>query len=175
MDLPASYAWLNHAAKPKMLIIALELFGTKEKEGPGNNPVILAWAKEIGIRYEADSIPWCGLFMATVAHRAKEPLPKIPLRAASWGSWGVAVTPPCLGDVLVFSRKGGGHVGLYVAEDYAYYHVLGGNQGDAVSITRIEKGRLQHSRRAPDAHATVSTSQLVSPGVLEPFYRTRPL
>jgi len=175
MELPSSYAWLNHVAKPKMLITALELFGTKEKEGPGNNPVILAWAKEVGIAYTADSIPWCGLFMATVAHRSGEALPRVPLRAASWGMWGVPVNPPCLGDVLVFSRKGGGHVGLYVAEDVSHYHVLGGNQGDAVSIVRIDKSRFQCSRRPPEASATVATSQLVSPGVMEPFYRTRPL
>jgi len=53
-----------------------------------------------------------------------------------------------LGDILVFSRKGGGHVGFYVAEDATAYHVLGGNQSDSVSITRIAKSRLYSCQRA---------------------------
>jgi hypothetical protein len=43
--------------------------------------------------------------------------------------------------VLVFQRPGGGHLGFYVGEDERAYHVLGGNQGDCVSITRIAKDR----------------------------------
>jgi hypothetical protein len=50
--------------------------------------------------------------------------------------------------VLVFERAGGGHVGMYVGEDAGAYHVLGGNQGDAVSIARIAKIRLFTARRA---------------------------
>jgi len=45
------------------------------------------------------------------------------------------------GAVLVFERPGGGHVGFYVGEDATAYHVLGGNQGDAVTIARIAKDR----------------------------------
>jgi cell wall-associated NlpC family hydrolase len=52
-----------------------------------------------------------------------------------------------LGDVLVFTRKGGGHVGIYVGQDKSCYHVLGGNQGDRVSIVRIEKTRCIGVRR----------------------------
>ena len=53
-----------------------------------------------------------------------------------------------LGDVLVFSRNGGGHVGFYVGEDTTHYHVLGGNQSDSVNIARIAKNRLFGIRRA---------------------------
>jgi hypothetical protein len=42
----------------------------------------------------------------------------------------------------VFTRSGGGHVGLYVGEDATHYHVLGGNQANLVSIMRLAKGRL---------------------------------
>jgi hypothetical protein len=41
----------------------------------------------------------------------------------------------------VFSRKGGGHVGFYVGEDKTYFHVLGGNQSNAVNVMRIAKAR----------------------------------
>ncbi len=39
-----------------------------------------------------------------------------------------------------------GHVGFYWAEDETCYHVLGGNQSDRVSITRIRKSRLLAAR-----------------------------
>lgn len=47
-----------------------------------------------------------------------------------------------MGTGLVFTRNGGGHVALYIGEDDGAYHCLGGNQSDAVTITRIAKSRL---------------------------------
>ncbi|MEG8021785.1 hypothetical protein [Sphingomonas aerolata] len=66
----------------------------------------------------------------------------------SWASWGSRLRPERLapGAVLVFDRPGGGHVGFYVGEDATAYHVLGGNQSNAVTVTRIAKGRLTASR-----------------------------
>lgn len=155
-ELPTIYSWLGKEPGPKMLMEALKLYGVLEKQGNGNNPAILAWAKECGIKgYTADSIPWCGLFMAVVAQRAGKPLPGNPLWAKDWASWGDPVKSARLGDVLVFARDGGGHVGLYAGEDDAAYHVLGGNQGDAVSIKRVLKSRCiairnHYSTAVPD-------------------------
>lgn len=53
-------------------------------------------------------------------------------------------------------RPGGGHVGFYVAEDRDCFHVLGGNQHDAVSIARIERSRCVAMRRP--AYAVTPTS-----------------
>lgn len=143
-----AYAWLSKEPGPKMLVEALKLYGVTEKAGAADNPEILAWAKELGLRsYTSDSIPWCGLFMAIVAKRAGKPLPAVPLKALAWATWGTKSQHPALGDVLTFTRKGGGHVGLYVGEDDTHYHVLGGNQGDAVNIKRIEKTRMYDVRR----------------------------
>jgi uncharacterized protein (TIGR02594 family) len=150
--LPKKYAWLAREPGPKMLVEALKLFGTKETAGAGNTPAIMAWAAEIGgaVRkvYTADSVPWCGLFMAVVAKRGGKDWPASPLWARAWSSWGDKSPRAELGDVLVFRRPGGGgHVGLYVGEDSTHYHVLGGNQGDAVSIVRIAKDRCIAIRR----------------------------
>lgn len=148
-SIPKRYAWLLKEPGPKMILEALRLFGTHEVAGPGNNAAIIGWASETGLRavYTADSIPWCGLFMAVVAKRAGKEFPKNPLWALSWSSFGDDCKTPELGDVLVFTRKGGGHVGLYVGEDTHAYHVLGGNQSNSVNITRIAKSRLYIARR----------------------------
>lgn len=149
--LPAAYAWLNKLTVPRTIGKALELYGVTEKAGGANNPEILAWAKETGLAgvYNADSIPWCGLFAAVVCKRADKPVVKDPLWARNWAKFGKVSERPGLGDVLVFARDGGGHVGFYVAEDPGAYHVLGGNQGDAVSIVRIAKSRCIAARRPP--------------------------
>lgn len=141
-EMLGKYAWLDREPAPKMLRHALDLYGIKETIGEADNPIILEWAKECGIKgYVKDETPWCGLFMAVVAKRSGKPIPENPLWARNWAQWGQS-SPKELGAVLVFSRNSGGHVGLYVGEDSECYHVLGGNQSDSVCITRIRKQRL---------------------------------
>lgn len=154
--LPSKYAWLANEPGPKMLIEALKHYGTLEHRGKDNNPDITKWAAEIGGSvakvYVADEIPWCGLFMAIVAKRSDKEVVKDPLWALNWGTFGQSANQAMLGDVLVFVRKTStgakaGHVGLYVGHDSAAFHVLGGNQSDSVTITRIAKNRLYAIRR----------------------------
>lgn len=151
--LPKNYRWLEREGAPKILVEALKEYGTMEVVGPSHNPKILSWANEYGgwvaDFYKEDEIPWCGLFIGICAKRAGYPFNQKILAAKEWVNWGVSSPVPELGDVLVFSRTGGGHVGLYVGEDSAAYHVLGGNQSNAVNITRIAKSRLVAARRSP--------------------------
>lgn len=155
MKLPKIYAWLEKETAPKILIEMLKLHGTVEVRGKGNNPDILRWAKEIGLGhvYKSDEIAWCGLTVAFAAFKAGyDHAPRgNALWARNWALWGkpAAIDGAMLGDVLVFTRKGGGHVGVYIAEDATAYHVLGGNQGDAVNIKRIPKSRCIAVRRSP--------------------------
>lgn len=138
---------------PLMVAEAMKFVGLKEIKGKVNNKTIMGWADEIGGKiediYKADEIAWCGLFMAILAFRTKRALPKDPLWALNWNTFGVRVEidDAMLGDVLVFLRNGGGHVGLYVGEDKTAFYVLGGNQADGVSIMRIEKKRIYGVRR----------------------------
>lgn len=153
--LPSKYEWAYLKTEPKQIVEAFKHFGLKEGIGEKNNPTILAWAKEVGGKvadvYKADSIAWCGLFMALVIQRSRgaKEVVKDPLWALNWGTYGIKSGVPMFGDILVFIRKGGGHVGLYIAEDKDAFHVLGGNTADSVSITRILKNRLYQARR-PD-------------------------
>jgi uncharacterized protein (TIGR02594 family) len=131
---------------------ARHLMGVHEDVGPGSNKVILNWAKDLGIDYKSDDIPWCGLFVAHCvgATLPEEVLPSNPLGARNWTKFGKHCEPG-LGAILVFWREsrqsGKGHVGFYNGEDSAAYHVLGGNQSDSVSIARVGKDRLLDARQ----------------------------
>jgi uncharacterized protein (TIGR02594 family) len=153
--IPAKYQWAASLKAPKQIVEAFRHYGELEKKGSGNNPEIIRWAREVGGKvadvYKADSIPWCGLFAALVIQRSRgaREVVKDPLWALNWGTYGVKSDKPMFGDVLVFVRNGGGHVGFYIAEDDECFHVLGGNTSDSVSISRIAKSRLYQARR-PD-------------------------
>lgn len=93
-------------------------------------------------------IPWCGDFVETciAVTLPDEPIPDNPYASINWLKFGREVKPT-LGAILVFWRKTPsswqGHVGFYVGEDATHYHVLGGNQSNSVTISRIAKNRLR--------------------------------
>jgi uncharacterized protein (TIGR02594 family) len=147
-----SYDYLRKEKSPKILVMAIKFIGVAEILGTKHNPTILGWAKELGIDkvYNSDEIAWCGLFIAYVCHKSNVETnltPKEALWALNWNKFGKKQSVAMLGDILTFKRKSGGHVGIYVGEDDDCYHVLGGNQGNKVSIVRIEKTRLSQIRR----------------------------
>ena len=145
------YEWLWNEPAPKILVEMRELYGVKEVPGKGNSKIIMGWAAEVNTNYPGDATAWCGLTVSVVAKRAGyDYYPNgNALWARNWLDWGVPYKTPMLGDVLVFERGTGGHVGLYVGEDATHFHVFGGNQGDAVCIKRIDKERLLGARRSP--------------------------
>ena len=154
MNLPKQYAWLANEPGPRILTEFVAIYGTAEKLGPGSNPSILAWAKAVGLDrvYRDDATAWCGLAMSYVALQAGwDASPNgNGLWARNWLAWGQAAAVPMLGDVLVFSRgPSSGHVGVYAGEDATAFHVIAGNQGDAVTIKRIPRSRLLGARRCP--------------------------
>lgn len=167
MLIPQHYQWLLNVAGIPHIAEAMKLYGTIETPGKANNARIVSWAKEIGGNikdvYKADEIPWCGLFTAICVNRAGFALPKSPLWALAWASWGTPTKTPMLGDVVVFTRKGGGHVAFYVGEDTTHYHILGGNQGDAVNIRRRPKNTLYVAVR-PNYKTTPKTVRRVMLG-----------
>jgi uncharacterized protein (TIGR02594 family) len=129
--------------EPAWVKTARALIGTREIPGPKhNNWIVKGWAR-LGARwFNDDETPWCGLFVAHCVQAAGLPYPGKGLfaRARAWIDWGEPC-PPRIGAVVVFGRQGGGHVGFLVGESDANYYVLGGNQGNAVTITPIAKAR----------------------------------
>jgi uncharacterized protein (TIGR02594 family) len=96
-------------------------------------------------------LPWCGDFVETcIAVTLPDAImPRNPYLARNWLKFGHTVDP-CYGSVMVFWRgsRGGtsGHVAFYYSEDSKYYHVLGGNQSNSVSVTGISKNRFLGAR-----------------------------
>ena len=153
LKLPKLYKHLLTIKGPRLLLEALRWFGTQETPGPVSNTAILAWAAFVGADsyYKSDATPWCALFLAYCCKMAGFALPPDPLRALAWLGWGTSVRPgeASLGDVLVMSRAGGGHVTIYVGETATHYAGLGGNQNDQVGIDWFPKARISAIRRCP--------------------------
>lgn len=137
---------------PPWLKTMRDITGIKEVAGGADNPLILKWCTEISVKFPAlaaycrtythDSIPWCGLCVAYVmAHNGIRPIDGF-LWAANWAKFGKKLDKPVLGCVMVFTRDGGGHVTLYEGEDETHYIVRGGNQSDAVNVSRYPKSRF---------------------------------
>lgn len=112
------------------------------------------------LNLRASEIPWCGAFVGMVIAAAlpQEPLPSNPLGSRNWLKFGTPLVGPQVGAVAVFWRgsKDGwqGHVGFVVGHDKTHLHILGGNQSDAVTVSRIAKNRLlgyRWPRTAPPA------------------------
>lgn len=162
-SLPKQYAWLETLkGKPNTIKLALKEYGVQEVVGKGSNKTIIEWrdilnaaapaGRPIVSGFSDDDIPWCGLFAAIICFRRVNNIAEVvkdPLWARNWAKYGKQVHTAMLGDVLVFVRNGGGHVGFYVGEDDKYFHVFGGNQSNRVSIQRILKSRCIARRRPP--------------------------
>jgi hypothetical protein len=71
--------------------------------------------------------------------------------------FGVKCPEPVISAIAVFWRgsKTGtqGHVGFVVGQDAKYLSTLGGNQSDAISVSRIDKARLLGCRWPKSAGA----------------------
>lgn len=151
-SLPLKFQWLDAISTPKIWAEARRHYGQLEHVGKGSNVNILSWAKEVGVSgwYDDDDIPWCGLFIAICVLRAGyKTVGSTLLAAISWAKWGIDVAKgqECFGDILVFGRTGGNHVGLYIAENKTAFLVYGGNQSNAVGFAWIAKSRLKACRR----------------------------
>lgn len=102
-----------------------------------------------GGRINPETTAWCAAFVnAALGAVGEEQTGK--LTARSFLNWGQPVSSPKRGDVVVLARgteAWQGHVGFYVGEDANSIFVLGGNQGNAVSIQPYPKDQLLGIRR----------------------------
>jgi uncharacterized protein (TIGR02594 family) len=129
--------------KPAWIVEAEKYIGTKEYPGAASNPVILAFwklARLSGIK--SDMVPWCAGFACAMLESVGVRSPRSD-GARNFLTWGSALASPIPGCIVVFQRPGGYHVGFVVSQDKrGNLHVLGGNQGDAVSIAAFGRDRV---------------------------------
>jgi uncharacterized protein (TIGR02594 family) len=129
--------------KPAWIVKAEKYIGLKEVPGKGNNPTIVKWLINMKAWWRDDLTPWCGTFVDTCLRESGLPVAKAGYRAKSWLDWGVKLESPVYGCVVVFDRKGGGHVGFVVGRDeHGNLMVLGGNQSDAVNVAPFKMERV---------------------------------
>lgn len=128
--------------EPAWLTRARADIGQRETLGPNDSPRIRAMLRKLRLEWLAGQ-PWCGMILAEwMLDCGIEPPPNA-FRAKAWATWGVELTVPVLGCVAVFGRVGGGHVGLVTGVDARNrLIVLGGNQGDAVSLVPFDRSRV---------------------------------
>jgi uncharacterized protein (TIGR02594 family) len=130
-------------------------------EVPGNkdHPLIQWWLSLCGLPTTThDEIPWCSAFCSGIAWQLRLPRSK-SLAARSWLGVGQPIqlkdARPA-NDVVVLNRAGGspnpdtsgpGHVGFYAGQEGQFVLLLGGNQGDKVSVARFAADSILGIRR----------------------------
>ena len=133
------------AGLPGWLEVALEELqtGVAEVPGPASNPRIDTYLAGVG-QHSGDETPWCAAFADWCLTQDGWLTPKRP-NARSYLNWGKLVEPT-VGAITVLWRgsPGGwqGHVAFYLDQSDASYYLLGGNQGDRVSVRSYPKDRL---------------------------------
>ena len=137
--------------KEKTIDIALSEFGVAEIVGKVDNPEVLKYFNDLGFDGATlkDETAWCSAFANWVAQEAGCQI-SCKLNARSWLDVGVETKTPEKGDIVVLWRGSKtswkGHVGFFIRETSRYIYVLGGNQGNRVSIQAYYKSRLLQYR-----------------------------
>lgn len=150
--------------------LAQRWVGVKETPGPAATPFVLGMLRLDGMAIADDATAWCSAFINFIAWLLRLPRSK-SLAARSWLWIGetIALEHARVGfDVVVLKRGLGpqpgpdvrsvdasgrvlgyppGHVGLFAGLDGEFVLVLGGNQGDAVSIDRFPRTQVLGVRR----------------------------
>jgi uncharacterized protein (TIGR02594 family) len=145
--------------QPRWLACAWAEFGESEVAGRADNPRILAYFRAVGQGAGLhDDVPWCAAFVGACLERAGLASTR-SLMARSYLRWGAALDGGRQGAIVVLSRGGdpsAGHVGFLVGEDDAHVYLLGGNQGNSVSVAALPKSRVL-GLRWPQETASEST------------------
>ncbi len=137
---------------PPWMAVALAEIGIAETPGEANNPRIIEYHSATSLKSTADFVPWCSAFMCWVMECAEIPSTR-SAAARSWAGWGVRIEKPRFGCVVVMERgtySWQGHVGFVLDADAANVYVLGGNQGDRVSVRKFLRSTVISYRWPPD-------------------------
>jgi len=125
--------------------IASGELGVKEYSGKfNNNPRIIEYHKTTSLGASEDEVSWCAAFVGWCLIKAGYTSTKSAL-ARSYINWGVALSAPRFGAVVVFRRGNNptfGHVAFVQKFDANYIYCLGGNQSDSVKVSRFPRSSV---------------------------------
>lgn len=135
-----------------VLLMMMANYGMQEVDGPQSNPEILNFFKELGYKVDDDSTTaWCAaslnyyLKKCGYQHTGK-------LDARSFLKLPVTIIRPTIGDIAVLWREDPtswkGHVGLFVNWNEKFIWMLGGNQGNSISIAAYPRDRVLGFRQS---------------------------
>ena len=137
--------------KPKSPYEMARLFvGTNERR---DAKVMSSFFKEaLGEKLDPSKTPWCAAFVNAMLKTSGDVGTQSNM-ARSFLNYGKKTDRPSEGDIVVLRRGGSrvlGHVGFYAGEDEnGNVQVLGGNQGDRVSIKSFPKSKVLGYRQPP--------------------------
>jgi uncharacterized protein (TIGR02594 family) len=158
---------LPTVVRPKQVIemtafsAAQRYVGIREIAGVANHPLVVWWHSLCGMADATDEVPWCSSFVNGVCWQLRLARSK----SAAARSWLLVGEPVALRDaevgfdVVVLKRGVGaqpgpevtsgapGHVGFFAGRDGNAVIVLGGNQGNAVSLARFKAADVLGVRR----------------------------
>lgn len=150
-------------SEPAWLTIARGHLGVREVPGKDTAPAIRRWLATLKAWWSDDETPWCGTFVAACLKQTGYEPPRHWYRAKAYADWGTPLQKPEKGCVVVYDRKGGGHVGFVTAVDQSgRLLTLGGNQGNAVTIAPFDSSRVLAYRWPPGAPPPHGTLPLVA-------------
>lgn len=122
--------------------------GVAEDSRPGkHNARIVEYHRTTTLKASDDETPWCSSFVNWVMIQAGRKGTN-NAAARSWLDWGLPVTNPERGTIVVIRKKNqktnpvtgflsGYHVGFYVSSTASHIKILGGNQSNTVKETEF--------------------------------------
>lgn len=130
--------------KPHWLEIAEKEIGVHEVKG-GENPRILEYHAATSLHAREDEIPWCAAFVNWCLKQA-DVWGTNSAAAISFASWGVKLTEPKEGCIVVIRQRksgtdqatgssSGNHVAFFQKIEGGRIFLLGGNQSDQVKVS----------------------------------------
>lgn len=151
--------------EPAWMTLARGERGVREGDGAADNPTVLQYYADAGHPdIDHDSVAWCAAFACAMLERAGFSSPK-QLTARSFLTWGKEIGGPRVGAIVVLKRGRSawqGHVGFVAAWGEGWVAVLGGNQGDSVSVEHFPTDRVLGYRMP----VTVENSRTVAAAVV---------
>ena len=130
---------------PTWMPIAIGEMGTKRFPVGECNPRIVEYNSYTNLLGYDDKISWCSSFINWCLFQAGFVGTGSAI-ARSWLNWGISITSPAYGCLVVLTRDDPlswkGHVGFYLRHDENHIYLLGGKQRGEVRELAYSKGRI---------------------------------